>query len=241
MFKRKFATFLFLAVVVCILGAAQAHADPGALDDELTYGYFNHKGSQDYMVVAQVATCTTSLPKGKNVFTYTPVEAPVVDCDPAKAKPIGVGGIAVGENSLEVAVNVGPFDEPVDVSFGYFSASFDAGDIYFLNIFQQITSLQDDIKNGASADDPTLEAAGKGQGFKSYHENRSKKYKKLITWKSGVYGVNETLLGPTESLQDIPPGLYVLVLNVTRSSPADNNFDRFYRWVTYFIVPDRPE
>ncbi|MEJ2696026.1 MAG: hypothetical protein P8013_05195 [Candidatus Sulfobium sp.] len=37
---------------------------------------------------------------------------------------------------------------------------------------------------------------------------------------------------------DLPPGLYVLILNVTRSSPANNNYDRFYRWVTYFIVPD---
>jgi len=238
MFKRKLAKFLFLVIIICFFGAAQAHASSGGMDDELIYGYFSHRGAQNLMVVAEAVTsapCTMTMPTGKKVFTYTPVEAPVVSCDPAKAKPIGVGSVAKGGNTLEVAVDIGPFEDPVDVSFGYFAASFDAADIYFLNIFDQVTSLQDEL--GAES---TVQAAGNDQELKSYQKNSKKKLKKLIPWKSGVFEVEETLLGPID-LKNIPPGLYVLVLNVTRTSPADNNFDRFYRWVTYFIVPDPAE
>ncbi len=239
MCKRSFAALLFLVIGICIFGAAQAYANPGGAGDQLVYEYFNQRGVQNFMAVTETVTapppCTMPLPTGKRVFTYTPVEEPVVSCNPAKAKPIGVGSVASGGNSLEVAVDIGPFEEPVDVSFGYFAASFDAADIFFVNIFNQITSLQDEL-----ASEPTVQSADNGHGSNRYHPEPRKRLKRLTPWKTNVLGVTDTLLGPTD-LQDIPPGLYVLVLNVTRTSPADNNFDRFYRWVTYFIVPDPVE
>lgn len=95
MCKRSFAALLFLVIGICIFGAAQAYANPGGADDQLVYEYFNQRGVQNFMAVTETVTapppCTMPLPTGKNVFTYTPIEAPVVSCDPAKAKPIGVG------------------------------------------------------------------------------------------------------------------------------------------------------
>jgi len=230
MFKTSIVTVLLIAIGVFTFGTAQAYAAPDALGDTLTYAYYNVRGSSHYMVVSDMTTpCKMPVPMSKQVFTYTPVETPVVSCDPAKARPVGVGSVASGGNSVDLSVDIGPFEGAVDVSFGIFAASFDAADIYFLNVSNQLTSLQEQLADESQT--PTSD----GQGSNSGHKNPKKKFRKLVDWKSNVLGVNETL--PTD-VGDIPPGLYVLVLNVTRVSPADDNFDRFYRWVTYFIVPD---
>lgn len=230
MFKTKIITVFLIAVGVLALGTARAYAASSASGDALTYAYYNVRGASNYMVVSDVSSkCTMPVPTEKQAFTYTPVETPVVSCDPAKAKPIGVGTIANGGNSLDLAVDIGPFEEPVDVSFGIFAASFNAADIYFLNVSNELTSLQDQLAQEPQA------AAVNGQGPQSGPQNGKKTFKRLVPWKSNVLGVDETL---STDIKDLPPGLYVVVLNVTRVSPAEDNFDRFYRWVTYFIVPD---
>lgn len=224
--KSLLKVLLVFAALIS-LGTAPAYAGPAESGGDLIYSYYAFRGASNYMVVNDsdsTAPCTMAMPAKKQAFTYTPVETPVVDCDPAKAKPVGVGNVAKGGDVLDLNVEIGPFEEPVDVSFGLFAASFDAADIYFLNILNQFTSLQDQISE---------DNEGQGQG------KAKKKFKKLPPWKSNVLEVSETI-GPVD-VSDLPPGLYVVVLNVTRVSPADDNFDRFYRWVTYFIIPDRPE
>ncbi len=230
--KQSFVIgFLFL-IGIFVFGTATAHADSGETGDARAYAYYGVRGTWNYMAVNAPTTCATPLPTAKNAFTYTPVEEPENNCVPSEAKPVGVGSVAGGGNVLDIKVDVGPFEEPVDVSFGFFAASFEATDIFFLNIFNQVTSLQDEF-----AEESALQGSFAGQGSGSVNANSKKNFKKLIPWKSNVLEVHETILGPIDVTQ-MSPGLYVLVLNVTRVSPADNNFDRFYRWVTFFIVPD---
>jgi hypothetical protein len=233
-----FLLCLSIAAGIFVLGPAQAYADAPDMSDDLVYEYYNVIGPSNYMIVASQKTVQSGaipLPSGKNAFTYTPVEIPAPSEDPATARPIGVGSVANGGGTLHLQVEIGPFEEPVDVTLGFFAASFDAADIYFLNIFNELTSLQEEINQETSGEEENHDGLDDNPG--SGNKKGKKKYKKLAVWKSDVLEVNESLLGPID-LSEVSPGLYVLVLNVTRVSPADNNFDRFYRWVTYFIIPD---
>lgn len=227
------AVLIVLATIFSIfaVGAAYAGSAPA---DKLIYGYHGMRGAANYMPVAEVTTaCSIPTPASKQAFTYTPVTDPVVTCDPATSKPISVGNIAQGGDNFDIRVDVGPFDEPVDVSFGFFNASVDASNIFFMNVSNGITSLQDEFEA------PSEEQAGNGPNNPPGHSNGKKNFKRLIPWKSNVLEVHDTIA--SGEAPELPPGLYVLVLNVTRTSPADNNFDRFYRWVTYFFVPDSPQ
>lgn len=228
MFRNTLLMALAVAVAVLAFGSASAYS--AQIDENLVYGYYGVRGAANYMPVAETTTCSIPLPAFKQAFTYTPVADTVITCDPATAKPIGVGDIAEGGDSFDIRVDVGPFDEPVDVSFGIFNASFDASNIFFLNVLNQITSLQDELA------DVSVAQNGNGRNDPPGQSNGKKNFKRLVPWKDGVFEVHKTIA--SADVADLPPGLYVLILNVTRSSPADNNFDRFYRWVTYFIVPD---
>ena len=229
MHRSTLLTVLAAFIAVLAFGRAYANSAP---NDDLLYGYYSVRGAANVMpVVATTTACSIPAPAFKQAFTYTPVADPVITCDPASSKPIGVGNIAQGGSSFDITVDIGPFDEPVDVSFGLFNATFDASNIFFLNVFNQVTSLQDEldseVQGGNSQNNPPGQANGK------------KNFKRLIPWRSNVLEVHDTIAAG--DIKFLPPGLYVLVLNVTRTSPAENNFDRFYRWVTYFIVPDNVE
>lgn len=222
-----------LAVLVsfaAVLAFGTAYAGTAQANKDLVYGYYSIRGTQNYMaVVTETTTCSIPAPAFKQAFTYTPVTDPVVTCDPATSKPIGVGAIAQGGSSFDIRVDI-DFDEPADVSFGLFNASFDASNIFFINVYNEVTSLQDELA------DVSVAQGGNGHNNPPGQSNGKKNFKRLVPWKSDVLGVHETIA--SGDVTDLPPGLYVLVLNVTRTSPANNNFDRFYRWVTYFVVPD---
>ncbi len=228
--RSTFITFLaVLFIAVLAFGTAYANSAP---NDDFVYAYYSVRGTVNVMPLVETATaCSIPAPTFKQAFTYTPVADPVITCDPATAKPIGVGDIAQGGSGVDLRVDIGPFDEPVDVSFGLFNASFDASNIFFLNIFNQVTSLQDEIASEVQGVNSQENPPGQANGKKNF--------KRLTPWKSDVLEVHETIADADAAF--LPPGLYVLVLNVTRTSPAENNFDRFYRWVTYFIVPDSVE
>ncbi len=226
MFRNTLLIVLSAVAAVFAFGTAYAGSAP---TDNLVYGYYSVRGAANYMPAVETTTaCSIPVPTFKQAFTYNPVADPVITCDPATSKPIGVGDIDQG--SLDIKVDIGPFDEPVDVSFGLFNASFDASNIFFLNVFNQVTSLQDEFSDASQVQSKNGTNDPPGQ------TNGKKNFKELIPWKSDVLEVHDTIV--SGDLTELPPGLYVLVLNVTRTSPAANNFDRFYRWVTYFIVPD---
>lgn len=167
-------------------------------------------------------TSAMELPDGRHVYTYGPIAAPVVSTDPAQARPMGIGPIATGGDVLDLKIQVGPFPSPVDVSLGIYAASFDAKDIYFLDMTRQLISAT------------AATAEGDKEAGASDHERR-KKIKKLTLWKSGVTEVNESVFGQLPA-GDLEPGLYVVHLGVSPVTEDDENHDS-YRWITYFIVP----
>ncbi len=167
------------------------------------------------------------LPHGKHVYTYGPIADPVVSDDPAQARPIGIGLIASGGDTVTIKANAGPFAGPVDVVFGIYDATFDARDIYFMNITEQLV--------------PVTEAVQQEEKHNG-HVKPSKKFKGLVKWKTNVTSVDETVIGPIP-VADLSPGLYVLHLGVSPATvsaedddDSDESHDNFYRWITYFIV-----
>jgi len=59
------------------------------------------------------------VPSGKNSYSYTAASTPVVDNDASKAKPVGVGQVSSGGNSLTLAISLPSYASAVDVYFGY--------------------------------------------------------------------------------------------------------------------------
>ena len=159
-------------------------------------------------------TSAMPLPKGEYVFTYDPVALPVLSSDPGTANPIGVGPVADQGDTVDIKVNIGPLEGPVDVSFGMYAPGFDFTDVYHID-------RDGNFKPYSKA--------------KEASEDSKDKKKKLVIWKKKVMSVNEGILGPTR-ISDLAPGLYVLTLNV-RPSHQSSDDDSYYRWVTYFVVP----
>lgn len=231
--------YTVFSVLIVIFALDNVHAESGSADNHLVYAYYISRAPTNYMPVVNMTTtgCTLPAPASKESFTYTPVIDSVTSCDASTAKPIGVGAIAQNGRTIDIDVDVGPFEEGVDISFAMFSASFDASNIFFLNVSDQITSLQDEFSEGSDTQISAMAKDNAGQDNVS--GSGKKNFKRLIPWKNDVLQVRETVF--SGDISDLPPGLYVLVLNVTRSSEADNNYDRFYRWITYFIVPASPQ
>ncbi|MDA8078078.1 MAG: c-type cytochrome [Nitrospiraceae bacterium] len=163
------------------------------------------------------------LPYGKHVYTYGPTADPVVSDDPAQARPIGIGSIATGGDTVTIKVKAGPFSGPVDVVLGIYDATFDAKDIYFMNITEKLVPLS---------------VAVEQEKEKNGNVKPSKKFKGLVKWKTNVTSVDETVIGPMP-VANLSPGLYVLHLGVSPtdvSDESDESHDNYYRWITYFIV-----
>jgi hypothetical protein len=70
------------------------------------------------------------LPTTTNIFSYTAVEIPVLNSNPAVAKPVGVGSIASGGDNLDLHVGTNSFVGPVDMYFLLFIPVLDPVNIY---------------------------------------------------------------------------------------------------------------
>ena len=172
------------------------------------------------------ATQTIPVPTYEQVFSYTAVVLPVLNTDPTQAKPIGVGLVALGENTLDVKVNIGPFAGPVDVSLVIYAPAIISDDLYFLGPDNQLKKLSDAVTEEEQSLISAVQSQPSGQAITPL-----KKFSELILWKTNVTEVNESIYtGPTS---DLKPGLYTLVF--VAQSPYDDN--SHYRWVTYFNIP----
>ena len=96
-------------------------AQVSGLQPNTTYHYrivaLNAAGT----VVGEDRTFTTpreamDVPSGQHSFTYLPVEEPVLNIDPASAKPFSVGDLMGGTLSLKVGLKA--FKNPVDIYLG---------------------------------------------------------------------------------------------------------------------------
>ncbi|MEM7827921.1 MAG: DUF1566 domain-containing protein, partial [Candidatus Aenigmatarchaeota archaeon] len=84
------------------------------------------------VVVDSDKTCTATftltlmpVPAGQFEYTYGPSVNPVVDSNPSQAKPIGVGTVATGGNTLSLRVSLPEFISPVDVYLAIYAPVID--------------------------------------------------------------------------------------------------------------------
>jgi Protein of unknown function (DUF1566)/Putative binding domain, N-terminal len=72
------------------------------------------------------------LPSGQQTFVYDPVVSALSSVDPSQAKPIGVGSVANGGDTLSLQVDIGQFAGPVDVYFVLYFPALDSDNFYLL-------------------------------------------------------------------------------------------------------------
>jgi hypothetical protein len=150
-------------------------------------------------------------PSAVQRWTYAPVSSPVLNDDPSQARPVGIGPLASGGNTLSVKIGLNQYDTPVDI-YGAYRVSTNPGQVKVLKpgstSFNAFTVTQ--ILNA-------LSTGVRPQGAEP--------------WKSGVTGpIDEQLLSiPAEN---IPPGSYTAYLLVT---PV-NDLSKYHLWVTSFNV-----
>jgi len=65
------------------------------------------------------------LPTSQQYFTYEPILQPVTNIDPAQAKPVGVGSVATGGDTVSLRVSLAEFSGPVDIYLGIYAPSID--------------------------------------------------------------------------------------------------------------------
>jgi hypothetical protein len=170
---------------------------------------------------------TIPVPTGAQIFSYQPIDLPVVSDDPAQAKPIGVGPIATGGNTIDVKVDVGPFDGPMDVSLVIYAPAIDFDDIYFMGSDSTLKRFKDELigeEQSGQRHESAQEEDHDGNSLRRH-------YGQMILWKKNVTDLNESIYSAPVS--DLPSGLYTLVLVVS----PDNKQDNYYRWITYLFVP----
>ena len=168
---------------------------------------------------------TMGLPTSEQTFLYNAVADPVVSADPAQAKPIGVGPLATGGNTIDLKVNIGPFEAPVDISFFIYAPAVDPEDLYFMAPNHDMKRLSDTV--GAMERSSSASAV---MGKREDNTPSSVKFKRIAFWKTDVTSVNEEIYKGS-----LAPGYYNLVL-VVKTPGNDNNY---YSWSTQVVVPGK--
>ena len=75
---------------------------------------------------------TIAVPTDCQSFTYYSVASPVLSADPSQAKPMSLGTVTEGGDTLSIRVKTYPFSGPVDIYFGLYSPEIDPYNIYLL-------------------------------------------------------------------------------------------------------------
>jgi hypothetical protein len=163
------------------------------------------------------------LPTSEEKFEYNAVANPVVSADPDLAKPIGVGPLATGGKTIDLKVNVGPFESPVNVSFFIYAPAIDSEDLYYLDRNYEVKKLSDTV---GEIERESFAASSSRRG--DDRTSSKKKFKRLSFWKENVTSVNEQIYKGT-----LPAGYYNLVLVVK----SDDNDEDYYSWTTHIVVP----
>jgi hypothetical protein len=103
-------------------------------------------------------------PSGQQIFTYEPADVSIASLDPASAKPVSLGLIAVGGDTLSIQVSIGQFANPVNVYLTAYEPS-DISGGQPLNVF----NLSPDNSFQPLSD-------------------------QLVPWRTGVTDVDETII-----------------------------------------------
>ncbi|HTR45367.1 MAG TPA: hypothetical protein VMH06_06625 [Thermodesulfovibrionales bacterium] len=216
MVKRR-----LLWLLLCLAaGTAGIFASGTALaNTDVTYAYYDVRGASNYMQV-NVTTASGCIvkPTDEDVFFYDHLDATVPGTNAPDIRPVAA---AVDDHNVDIKVDIGPFCEPMAVSLSVFAPVLSPEDIWFLDSDNSMSTLSDEaIGEGQSGETAAMSGSGK--------HGHNKRFKNLIFWKSKVVEVTQDFKA------QLPSGLYVITLSAT---PSGGNHERFYRWVTLFIVP----
>ncbi len=164
------------------------------------------------------AVCSSSMavPSGQHVFpSYGPMTLPVVNTDPARAMPIGLGSAATGGTTVTLQIGIGEFSGPVDIYVGIYAPAINPDYIYILmpdNVTLQHVPLNSLTPNG------TLQLSSVT----------------FSPWMANTSGnIDETVLR-SMAVSSLPQGTYSLYLLVT---PA-GSLSSYYLWKTTAIFGD---
>src|SRR5512139_751470 len=79
------------------------------------------------------AAASISVPSGQNIFpSYGPMVSPIINSDPSKAMPIGIGAAAIGGETVALQIGIGQFSAPVDIYFALTAPAIDPVNMYVL-------------------------------------------------------------------------------------------------------------
>lgn len=110
-------------------------------------GYENAQGKTDPLYYAYVLAVTDSIiqaPAGQQSFTYSSVESAAKSTLAIRSKPVGVGPVASGGQTVRLEVSIGKFSSPVDVYLALYVPSIDPANIYLI----RSDSLIQPLSNG---------------------------------------------------------------------------------------------
>jgi subtilisin family serine protease len=151
-------------------------------------------------------------PSGREDWTYSSVVSPVSGSTPVTSKPLGLGSVAQGGDSVGVQIGLNRFSSPVDI-YGAYTLSTEPSMIYVLNpdgrTFTEhpLSVVEEALLSG-------IPSAG------------------VLPWRSGTTGpFHEHLFD--EQVTSLSPGTYTAYILV---SPR-NSLARYYLWTTSFEVP----
>lgn len=205
--------FAFLVLFPQLLHAASGDYRYSKLDEL----YFEPRAASgsNYFVANEVCSpVPLPVPSNQQVtIAYDAIANPVRSTDIGRARPIGLGPIASGGNTLNIRVGIEQFEGPVDI-YLIFNVSTDPLRIFLLN---QNLTFQPFLIDQVAAD----LAAGKiPAGFNP--------------WRRNVTGPisNQSLFGSI-STAALPKGAYTLFLLVTPTGSLESHF----LWLTSFVIP----
>lgn len=146
-------------------------------------------------ITAPVATLIPVPANGQMLkFIYAPSELPVVNPDPTQAMPIGIGPVATGGTAVNLDVNLGQFEGPVDVYLTMHVPTGEAGSQAFMaHNFNAATNTFEPIAGA------------------------------VAPWQPGVMELNAKVWDALP-LSDFAPGTYMLTLEVTPAGLRDSSY-----------------
>jgi len=171
---------------------------------------------------------TMPAPTDEDIFQYSAVAEPLLNSEPAWAKPIGLGQVVSGGKTISIKVRTLPFSSPVDATLIIYSPAADSDELYYWSNKRELRKLSDAVRE----QEREAVSLGKNSDNDEDHSSESKRsLRKRVLWKKNVTQLDESIFtGPTSGLES---GLYTFTLIV--ASPDDD--DHYYRWVTSIIVP----
>lgn len=89
------------------------------------------------------SVATIPVPATKQKYQYFPVSTPVINADPAQSKPVGLGPVAGGGDTVSLKIGIDDISGLADIYLGIFAPSIDPNNIFILredNNFQPLSS-----------------------------------------------------------------------------------------------------